>query len=454
MKIKIMLSILAFGITLSAFCQMPTMELTFTAENGGQYVPLDSILIENLTQGCDTTLYAPDTVLALGYNTSIHNNETIETNSISISQNYPNPFYGKTKVNLYLPKKDDIKITVRDILGSEMAHYESTLNRANHVFSIYTGSQKFYLLTVTGKQVSRTIKMLNEDCKLICGEKCKIVYDGFESNEIGLKPQKSTCNFRFNLDDELKFTGFTDVEETEMVQTPVGSQTYTFEFEGWTPCSGIAVVSDISGNTYNTVQIGTQCWMKENLKTTSYSNGTAIPNVTDPDEWSNLTSGAYVFYENHLYLKDSYGALYNWYTTVDPSGLCPTGWHVPTNLEWNTLIEYIGGYSSPHGNELKSCRQVNSPLGEGCNTSELPRWDESNTDYGTNDYGFSSLPGGNRVYDGYFNVIGNIGLWWSCSDYLSDYNAWFIILGCNFGHVGTDADDKRGGFSVRCLRDN
>ncbi len=132
MKTKITISVLAFGIILSAFGQKATMELSFTAENNGQYVPLDSILIENLTQGGDTILYAPDTVLELDYITSIGNNETIDNNTISVSQNYPNPFMGKTEVDLYLPEKEYIKITVQDILGRELAHYENTLNRGNH----------------------------------------------------------------------------------------------------------------------------------------------------------------------------------------------------------------------------------------------------------------------------------------------------------------------------------
>ena len=107
--------------------------------------------------------------------------------------------------------------------------------------------------------------------------------------------------------------------------------------------------------------------MKENLKTTTYRNGTAIPNVTDENAWINLTTGAYVWYDNNISWKDLYGALYNWFATVDTNGLCPTGWHVPTDYEWTSLTDFIGGTGEPHGNELKSCRQDNSPLGGGCN---------------------------------------------------------------------------------------
>ena len=437
---------------LAGMAQRPTMELTFTAENNGQYVPLDSIFIENLTQGGDTTLYAPDTVLVLDYVTSIGDKETIEENTFSVSQNYPNPFKGKTEVNLFLPERDDIKITVRDILGRELAIFENTLKRGNHAFSFYPGNTKYYLLTVTGKQTSQTIKMLNTGSYNRNGEKCKIVYTGNKGKVNGFKSQQAINDFAFNLGDELMYIAYTDVEETEMINSPTGNQIYTFQFDGWTPCPTMSTITDIDGNVYNTVQIGSQCWIKENLKTTTYQNGTPIPNVTDPDEWVDLTTGAYVWYNNDISWKDLYGTLYNWYATVDANGLCPTGWHVPTNDEWTALTDFIGGTGSPHGNELKSCRQVNSPQGGGCNTSEHPRWNESNEN-GTDDYGFSGLPGGYRNYSGAFSFVGDDGGWWSSTEFSATF-AWKRSLGGYYGGaVYVTNYYKQEGFSVRCLRD-
>jgi uncharacterized protein (TIGR02145 family) len=220
------------------------------------------------------------------------------------------------------------------------------------------------------------------------------------------------------------------------------------------PCPGMPTVTDNDGNVYNTVIIGAQCWMKENLKTTTYSNGNAIPNVTDANAWSNLTTGAYVWYDNDISWKDKYGALYNWFTTINSNGLCPTGWHVPTHDEWTALTDYIGGTGSPHGNELKSCRQVNSPLGGGCNTSEHPRWQQDTYygNYGTDDYGFSGLPGGFRTDWGTFSLIGKSGNWWSSAEYAN--NAWRRTLDYSYGYVYEGYYYKRGGSSVRCLRDD
>ncbi len=212
-------------------------------------------------------------------------------------------------------------------------------------------------------------------------------------------------------------------------------------------------VTDIDGNTYNTASIDTQCWMAENLKTTTYKNGTPIPNVTDDNAWSNLTSGAYVWYNNDTLWKDPYGALYNWYAVTDPNGLCPTGWHIPDEDEWTALTDFIGGTSSPHGNMLKSCRQVNHPYGGDCNTSQHPRWNSYNYSlYGTDNYGFSGLPGGTRLNDGDFSYLGSIGDWWSATEDSSS-DAWIRRLKYNKGNVGIYSSDKIRGRSVRCLKD-
>ncbi len=307
MKTKILLSILALGLIVSVFGQN-ALVLTFTAENNGQHVPLNSILIENLTQGGDTTLYAPDTVLVLDYITSIGNSETNGENTLSVSQNYPNPFKGKTEVNLYLPEKGHINISVRDILGSELINYENTLNGGNHTFAFHSGNHKYYLLTVTGKQTSKTIKMLNANLNTAYARKCKIVYNGYEDNKNGFKSQKAINNFGFSIGDELKYTCYTDIGERTIIDSPTGSQTYTFQYAAGVPCSGMPTVTDIDGNTYNTVQIGSQCWMAENLKTTTYRNGTQIPNVTNAADWENLITGAYVWYDNDISWKGPYGA--------------------------------------------------------------------------------------------------------------------------------------------------
>jgi uncharacterized protein (TIGR02145 family) len=224
---------------------------------------------------------------------------------------------------------------------------------------------------------------------------------------------------------------------------------------------GVSTVTDVDGNVYNTVLIGNQCWMKENLKTTQYRNSTPIEYPgTDDNAWANNTTGAYAWYDNDISWKESYGALYNWHAVNNTNGLCPTGWHVPSDAEWTQLVDYVvaqgflnSNVTNGAGNALKSCRQVNSPLDGECNTTEHTRWNSHSTHHGFDEFGFSALPGGNRVTYGYFVSIGDHGYWWSSTEYSSTL-AWFRNMGLNRGNVSRSNDGKTGGFSVRCLRDN
>jgi uncharacterized protein (TIGR02145 family) len=193
---------------------------------------------------------------------------------------------------------------------------------------------------------------------------------------------------------------------------------------------------DVDGNLYNTVKIGTQVWMKENLKTSKYSDGTAIPNVTDANAWSNLTTGAYVEYNNTSSNSSIYGKLYNYYTVIDARNLCPTGWHIPTDAEFTTLTNYLGG-ASVAGGKLKEIGTTH--------------WTTPNT-AADNTSGFTALPGGYRFTNGTFNSIGYIGFWWSSNDY-SETIALDMGLSSTSGMVDRAPEYKQDGFSVRCVRD-
>jgi uncharacterized protein (TIGR02145 family) len=193
-------------------------------------------------------------------------------------------------------------------------------------------------------------------------------------------------------------------------------------------------VSDIEGHIYQTVLIGNQIWMAENLRSATYANGDAIPNVTDNTAWSQLSTGAWCHYDNNTANDAIYGKLYNWYTTVDPRGLCPAGWHVPTDAEWTVLTDYLGG-ESVAGGKMKTITGWNAP-----NTSA------------TNESGFSGLPGGLRVSGGDFGDVGSFGCWWSSSE-LDAYLAWSRFLTYYDGDAFQDGSYVQSGFSVRCLRD-
>lgn len=453
MKSRPILIILLTGLIICTIAQKPAMILTFTADNYGQHVPLYSILIENLTQGSDTTIYAPDTVFVLDYLTGIEEVSVFNDNCFSLFHNYPNPIEDKTTIVIYLPESENVHVTVCDIMRRELIHQDYPLDRGIHSFIFYPGNESMYFLTAQVDNQSRTIKMLKSPGVTFDLGFCRLDYNYTKTGSGGYKAGTKFNDFVFDLGDQLQYTASSALGDQTIIDTPSGNYTYTFQYgSGGEPCPGMPTVTDLDGNVYTTVLIGTQCWMKENLKTTTYNNGTSIPNVTDATAWTDLLSGAYVWCNNDISWKESYGALYNWYATVDPNGLCPTGWHVLTNNEWTVLTDYIEGTGFPHGNELKSCRQVNSPLGGGCNTNEHPRWNSNSGNWGTDDYGFSGLPGGYRFLNGSFTTIGSSGYWWSSTE-TSSYNAWYYVLSYTFGYVYEGSASKQLGCSVRCLRD-
>jgi len=214
-------------------------------------------------------------------------------------------------------------------------------------------------------------------------------------------------------------------------------------------------VADTDGNVYNTVTIGTQVWMKENLKATQYNDNTPIPYVTDNTQWAALTIPGFCYYNNDAATyKDTYGALYNWYTTVDVRSICPTGWHVPTDENWTILENYLiaNGFNydgTTTGNKIAKSLASTSGWEYSTYTGVV-----GNTDFAVkrNATDFTALPGGCRQYDGTFDYIGLYGYWWSAIDYDTP-NAWYRFL-LNYDRgIFRNYCDKRTGFSVRCIKD-
>jgi len=218
--------------------------------------------------------------------------------------------------------------------------------------------------------------------------------------------------------------------------------TNTSNYSATATATTITPMVDWDGNTYGTVEIGNQVWMAENLKVTHYRDGTPITNVTDSAAWVALRPEAYYIYNNNASNElDTYGALYNWYAVngdtdgdgVKDKEIAPEGWHVPTDDEWTTLTNHLGGA----GGKLKE--------------TGINHWSSPNTG-ATNESGFTALPGGYRNYTGYYLNMGLYGYFWSATETYST-NAWYRRLNYSYSDVTRDYFSKRAGFSVRCVRD-
>lgn len=206
-----------------------------------------------------------------------------------------------------------------------------------------------------------------------------------------------------------------------------------------------STVTDIDGNIYHTVKIGTQTWLVENLKTTRYNDGVAIPNITDITQWyeygtgtvngnPNVEKAAWCYNNNIAGNNTIHGKLYNWHA-VKTGKLAPTGWHVPTKIEWETLINYLGG-SSVAGGKMKTTTLWNSPNIGASNSS-----------------GFSADPCGYRDNHGNFGGIGYFSGWWSSTQSTNNTNwAWNYYLENISSNVITDEGSKTPGLAIRCIK--
>ncbi len=191
-------------------------------------------------------------------------------------------------------------------------------------------------------------------------------------------------------------------------------------------------------STNETVKIGNQEWSAENLNVEHYRNGDVIPHVHDAEEWKSLTSGAWCYYENETSNGTIYGKLYNWYAVNDPRGLAPDGWHIPSDVEWTALTDFLGGKVAA-GGKLKA----------------ETLWQEPNSG-ATNESGFTALPAGIRrgllSENSDFNNIGEGCGFWSSTE-ADTLNAWYRYLYSIYSDFERANDDMNYGLSVRCIKD-
>ena len=195
--------------------------------------------------------------------------------------------------------------------------------------------------------------------------------------------------------------------------------------------SGLPVDGD--GNEYDTVVIGRQVWLKQDLRTTKLIYGLSIKLETDPSKWDSVSAPAYCWYDNVEDSQSQYGAIYNW-RAASSGALCPKGWHVPTIEEWTTLINYLGGEEIA-GGKLKETGTLHWVNNEGA----------------TNETGFTALPGGTRVWDGDFHMRGLNGTWWTSSPSYDDA-AWCVGINSGGSNIYSTVMPSETGYSVRCVK--
>ena len=435
---------------LVAILKIHAQDYVISFAGAGASEIFDSVKVENLTQN-KSILVPGGNQLRLNVVATGINSLTDDTKSpLSI---YPNPAKEYSLVEFDLLKDGSTTFEVFDLTGKKVAQMQSNLESGKHSYSIsglcsgvYTVSVKTDDYHYTGKIISQS--NTKGDVQISYNDKSEEI----ESTRVNkLKSTDSETTMQYSTGDRLKLTGISGVYRTIFTDIPTESKTITFTFVSCT---------DGDNNNYPIVTIGTQTWMAENLKTTKYTDGNAIPNVIDATEWSSLITPAYCWYNNEAATyKAKYGALYNWYavsvTTNGNKNVCPTGWHVPLDDEWTTMENYLiaNGYNyDGTTTDNKFAKALASASGWSSNSDVGT---VGNTDYPAkrNATGFTALPGGYRYDLDTFINIGSYGSWWSSSEVISTY-AWSRYIFCGSEIVWRISFfGKSSGFSVRCVRD-
>jgi len=437
-----------------------SQDYLLTFSGSGQSSTVEIVEVKNIDQQTTLTLNGTDTLLltdvvGTGYLPKLSHGMII----------YPNPANHASRLEFYNSSAGNTSIEIYDFSGRLLINQSLHLTEGNHAFSISGLKAGIYLVMVNSPEHIYSQRLVSISDQGLIPE---LQYEGITQirpQAPGLKSTSNIVAMQYNEGERLVIKAISGNYAHTKSLVPTESQHIDFEF--------IDCV-DGDGNLYGVVTIGEQVWMAENLKTTQYINGTPIeypgPNNS---AWQNNNTGAYAWYNNDISWEDSYGALYNWHAVNNSNGLCPTGWHVPSHFEWTQLEQHvcnsighfncetrfpynystIGYRGTNEGNTLKFCRQVSSPLGDGCNTSVHPRWSSHNTHYGVDEFGFSAFPAGVRNLDEAFYGLGDGGYWWSSMEHLSVL-AWYRTMTFNTGTVYRGFSYKTIGNSVRCLRDN
>ena len=464
--------IVVFLLYFSAISAQGTVSLTFASQTAdGSYLQTDSIIIENLTRNWKETLYYPDTVYVMNIETDVPNR--IDYNGIQVM---PNPFDAIASVRIQSSKTEKVKIIVTDLNGRVCAEYYGMLQEGDNFFTLSLTCPQMYLLSVLTPSGTRSYKMEN----IGRSGTNRISHQGIADRKIPTILMKSISNHPFELGDEMRYQGYSSSKiSAEVIKNQNEDDQIMLTFyEDGSPCPGVATVTDHEGNVYNTVQIGSQCWMKENLRTTtSPSTGTYL--IPAPGTGYTYTGKQAFWYDNDsaLYAPMNYGLLYNWNAAVDTfntayeetsvnqnnavsvtftghrRGICPAGWHLPSDEEWTTLTSYVGlqseyvcgGNGSYIAKALASTEYWNSCEGVECCPGDQIQ-------YPNNATGFSAIPAGYRGGWSFGNAA--YAMFWSSSQGTEvPGDGYDRRLYHNSAFVERGASAKLYGFSVRCLRD-
>ncbi len=390
----------------------------------GASTTVDSVKVENLARCTDTVILGSDILQLTG---AVGLNNALQKTNDRLMV-FPNPSTGNCFINIEQSEAGNALIEIFDITGKIIVQNNVYLLNGINCYSLAGAGTGIYIVSVKSDKGYLYSKLISANGS---NGSERITFDRISSMEITQdennnllkkyeKGRKSTVQMLYFNGERLKFTGYSGgIYRTVYMLVPTQNESITFNFVACT---------DIDGNNYAVVQIGTQIWMAENLKTTHYRNGDIIQYITDNTQWQNMGAGARCYYNNDsTAYAGIYGCFYNGFAVGDTRILAPLGWHCPSQTEFNTLSSALGG----SGGAIK----------DPCCTL----WTTPNTG-ANNSSGFSGLPLGFRSYYGSYMYFATKSIYWGTGERIMWVNN-------NDAVLNTGASALQYGQSVRCIKD-
>lgn len=453
------LLLLLFYAVVFISLQAQDYQLTFAIQ-GWNDVP-DSVMVENFEQGTSLTLNGDD-ILQLNIGTTGFTDRIQKDNAL---KTYPNPMCSTGTIEFYNPHSGNVNIKLMDISGKILVQHNDILPQGNIFYTLNgLGNGAYFVSVELQNSTNSQVKQLSSVIISQMGSTNKPhieLQNIVEKNEsINLKSTNkindSIILMAYNDGETLIFTAWfqasTDIQEMVITE----NQAISFDL--------VETVTDIEGNIYLTIAIGEQLWMAENLGTTKYKDGTNIPNVLGNSQWENMTTPAYCWWNNDSVYADTnnFGALYNWFT-VNTGILCPEGWHVPTNGEWENFVFYLAANGFNYDGTVYDGFDIDiagSKVGKAIAATSnwlTPtygnEWAIGKDMYLNNSSFFNGIGADGRyLYGGVFLDPYFLGNWWTSTSYDSD-DSWTYFIYSEEPSIIKTWYFKAGGYSVRCLKD-
>ncbi|MCX6303051.1 MAG: expansin EXLX1 family cellulose-binding protein [Bacteroidia bacterium] len=390
----------------------------------GASVTVNSVNVDNVTKGTLLVLNGTD-ILRLNLTTAIEPGGKEQSPELKI---YPNPMTEGSMLQFSPSAAGEALISVTDMSGKTVFKTNRFLDGSPQTLRISGLKDGFYLVNINGINYSYSGKLLcvrNNPGRIRIEKISDNMAAELEKEIKDTKGTEGIIDMDYTTGDLLKYSGISGIYTTIITDVPSSDKTVTFTFSACT---------DGDNNNYPVVQIGSQIWMAENLRTTKLNDGISLTLESRNDYWSWTWDASYCWYDNNETAnKNTYGALYNWYS-INTGRLCPAGWRLPTNTETASLVSYLG--TADAGSKLKE--------------AGTSHW-TGNTG-ATNESGFKALPGGYRDgNDGVFSGIGNNNYMWGFNEDNIN-NAWSHYLTATGSELTEASKLKQYGYSVRCIK--